>query len=367
MSVELADIIKDNLVEIEATYDQKRIISKILNCRTAGMGTHKLECDNPDCDHDEYSYNSCRDRHCPRCQGSNQIIWKSNRIDELPLVNYLHIVFAITNNLKFLFKTFNEQCYKLFCKSVKDTLFEYSTGENKLKGKIGFILDLETWNHNLDYYPHIHCLIPEGYINKDNNKWVTPKSKTLFNKKKLQTSFKINLLKNIRELINQESLAIDINSFNNITPKVYIGKKSEDPATVVNYLGNHVNKLVITNDRIISYDNKIVTYSYIDRADGNKIKEGKLSGKEFIEKFLVHTMPPKFMRIRYYGFLANSCRKKYIELFKNILKDIDDKSYSLNSKIRNTIKELMEIIEKGYECPLCHNGKLIYASPKPTG
>lgn len=356
MDIELSDIIRDNIHKLNLTPYQSDVLHQIMDCRTSRFGAHKVKCSNPECNHKEISYNSCRNRYCPKCLGSKQIKWKSKTMNDLLPVNYSHIIFPIPNKLLKLFQYNNKECYEILFKAVSKTLNELSHKSKKFKGKIGFISILHTWTSLLNYYPHIHCLIPEGGINNDKTKWISCNGKSVFKKENIETIFKINLIKYLKKGFINKTDKLPI--MDNIKCKIYIRSSFKEASGIIDYLGNNINKTAITNQRIKSYKNNKVIFTYKDRADGNKIKEKELDAVVFLKRFILHILPKRFTRIRYYGYMANNCRKLNIEIFKRIIKSNEDDIHEDNDIIIRKIKRLIENIDRGVKCPCCREGYL---------
>ena len=177
MEYEIADILRDHIREIEATNHQYKVLNHIIDCRTMFMGGHLLECNNPKCEHTENLYNSCCDRHCPKCQGSKQIEWKVKKNNDILPVMYSHVTSTIPRFLYSIVRYNEKECYSLMFKSLNEALVELSLGS-----KIGFISIIHTWTQLVDYHPHIHCLLPEVKINKYNKCKISSQN-NLFNRK----------------------------------------------------------------------------------------------------------------------------------------------------------------------------------------
>lgn len=362
MEYELSDIIQDHIKALKMTAHQHKVLTHIMHCRTHYMGGHKLECSNQNCDHTEILYNSCRDRHCPKCQGSNQIKWKNKRIQELLPTTYNHLTFTIPSFLHATWEYNQEECYKLLFSTIREIL-------KCSKYKIGFNQILHTWTQQINYHPHIHCVIPDIKI-KNNNK--------------ISTNLKIDLERlNIlflrtlkRKLINRyrkgklisPHLSEDLIRSTLTTTKkfIHIERSKKDPSKIVNYLGNFTSKIAITNKRILDYDGETVTFSYQDRSGDFEVKEMKIDAKLFLKRFMLHILPSRLTKIRYYGFMANNCKKLLSEI-RTYLLEIANQAPEI-SQVVSTLKMLLDEILKPIKCPCCKEGIMeIKYSFYPTG
>lgn len=361
MGAELSHILKDQLPYLNYKGFTNRILNNICSCRTIDMGYHKVKCDNKECNHQEITFNSCRSRYCPKCQGSNQIQWKHNRINDLIPVNHSHIIFKVPRSLFETFQYNNKECYNLLFQTTSETIKQICSSK-RFNGDIGFISMLHTWDQKINNYPHIHCLIPEGGIKYDKSKWIPYSPQKLLKRTIIETLYKINFIKNLGKLTRKERIVFKEDIMDKAKRSnfhVYIKSSFGDSARVINYLGNFINKTAITNSRIKEYKDNKVTYTYRDRSDGNKIKDHQLEANTFIKRFIIHILPKRFKRIRYYGFLANNCRKENIEFCKKIINNTVFKIKKLDIKTRDCISKLIKNLNKKMKCPCCKKGFLV--------
>lgn len=369
MDVEVADIIMDNIQNLKLTPYEEETLTHIMECRTAALGKHLRKCTNKNCSYEETSYNSCRNRNCPKCLGSKQVEWMGKRINELLPINYSHVVFKVPPVLKDIFRYNKIECYNLLFKSVNGALLEASSTNKKNNVKIGYIALLHTWSQLLNFHPHVHCIVAEGGPSKDNKKWVNYAKNRMFDKEKLGIIFRRHLINNLTKEYKEEKISIDNNSsmeFEELLEKIkktrnsiYIKSSFGDAAGVIQYLGNFIKKIAISNNRIKSYSNKTVTIKVLDRADGNKIKDEKIDALLFLKRFIFHIVPYKFTKIRYYGFLANRYRKSNLEHYRELLETSGEKLIKLDTKVRNNINQFLKVLKEGSICPCCKTGHLI--------
>jgi ribosomal protein S8 len=326
----LSDILRDNLNNINFISGyERRVLYNIVNCRTEIMGSRLQKCDH--CGKELTLYNSCRNRNCPTCQTDRAIKWVNERVNELLPVNYFHLVFTIPKELRQIFLFNKTLMYKILFKSQSRTLMKII---KKMFGKPGFISVLHTWDQKLNYHPHIHTVIAGGGLSLDESKWKSSRKNFLLSVKilskvfrgimlfYLNKSYKDGLIRFPAKLKYMESERSFISICNNISKKdwnVYAKKPFAGPLQVLKYLSHYTHKVGISNRRLVSYDGKNVTFKYRDRSDGNKEKIMILPVKLFIQRFILHILPRRFVKTRFYGFLSNRFKKKNIELINDIL------------------------------------------------
>jgi len=306
---EVADILRDHAFGLRLSSAQARAASAIVHCRTARLGGHREVCST--CGLVRRAYNSCRNRHCPKCQGLQQALWaERQRALALP-VPYYQIVFTIPGELHRLFRLAPERCLNMLFQAVAEALLEL--GRSHLEGDIGFTAVLHTWTQKLRFHPHIHCLVPAGVWKA--LRWVATGSRFFLPLKKLQPVFKGKLLAKLRAAVDAGELPLPERDARDLIARA--GRKTwgiriepplEDPSHVVDYLSRYVHRIAIANSRIVHYDGQTVVFRYKDRQDGDKTKLAPLSGDKFARLFLQHVLPPRFVRIRHYGLLASRRR-----------------------------------------------------------
>lgn len=384
-SVELADVFRNHgeeyLKHNNIPGEYYKIMFHITHCRTAIFGGHLLECE--ECDFQQNTYNSCRDRHCPKCQTMVKEQWLSDRKAELLPCGYFHKVFTLPHILNPVILCNKEACYKILFDAVNETLKAFSKDPQwRLVGQIGFIAVLHTWSQVLLDHVHLHCLIPAGILSLDKKKWKPArkgKKKYLFKITSLAREFKKRYLKKLRQSYEDGLLIFPGNTtpfsakdnFDGLIRKAeskkwiaYTKRPFPGPEQVLEYLGRYTHRVAITNIRIKKIDNKTVTFTYRDRKDDNKVKEMALTSFEFIRRFLLHVLPHGFMKIRYYGFLARTNKKWSIPLLRKLI----DPEANLPEKVKENIIEMMLRLT-GRDitiCPKCNKGKLIATRKLPA-
>lgn len=359
MGYEIADIISDHLNEIKVTSHQYNVLNHIIDCRTAFLGGHLLECSNPSCGHSENLYNSCQDRNCPKCQGSKQLEWKRDRNNDLLPVDYSHITFTNPRVLYDLYRYNKKECYSIMFRSINDTLKEFSG-----TSKTGFILIIHTWTQLVDYHPHIHCVLPEIKINNDNSSKISS-GRYLPKREHLNITYKRILSKYMMKAIKKGKIThpgiteeIVGNSLRNSKNYIYVKRAITDSASVINYLGNFTKKIGITNERIKYYDGEDVIFTYRDRTDGNKEKEEKIKAVLFLKRFILHILPYKLTKIRYYGFMANNSKNLLLELKSSLIERNGKMKNKRNTETISKILQLIDSLKSMTKCPCCKNGNL---------
>jgi len=300
-----------------------RAMRAIETCRTAEQGGHVDECDH--CGTKVISYNSCRNRHCPKCQFLKKEQWIEAREKDLLPIPYFHVVFTIPDFLNPLVLRNQEVLYGLLFKAVSETLTELAANPKHLGAAIGFISILHTWGQNLMEHPHIHCIVTGGGLSHDGRKWKTCKNDFFLPVKVMSKLFRgkfLDCLKQSRtanELVFPGAvshLAVP-GAFNALISDlykkdwiVYCKPPFDGTKGVLEYLGRYTHRIAISNHRIVKIEDDKVSFRWRDYADNSKIKIMTVAAGEFIRRFLLHVLPDRFVKIRHYGLLGNRCRKE---------------------------------------------------------
>jgi len=314
--IELADIFRkygDEFVKNQQLCSvQLKAIEAITNCRTSQLGGHIDKCDH--CGHKRPSYNSCRNRHCPKCQFVKQIQWVDKLKSNLPPTRYFHLVFTIPQQLHKIFYINQSKTYSLLFKAASEALKISAANPKFLGAQTGAVAVLHTWGQTLTYHPHIHMIVPAGGLSEDEMEWVAAGKKFLLPVKVLSKIFRGILCKLIGQgiLKNEVKLPDDVKSFEVLKNKLYLKnwnvyskKPFGGPDSVIKYLGNYTHRVAISNHRIISDDDGKITFRYKDYKSGVFNKTITLDADEFIGRFLRHILPCGFYKIRYFGILAS--------------------------------------------------------------
>jgi hypothetical protein len=345
------------------SYQQEKVIDAISKCKTDEMGGHTSTCEI--CHHETIHYNSCRNRHCPCCQLLVKEKWIDKTSASLIDAPYFHVVFTVPHELNPIFLSNQKTMYNLFYSLTAETLKELALDPKyKLEANIGFISVLHTWGSNLTYHPHIHIILLAGGLNK-HNKFVQSNSDFLFPFPVMAKLFKYKFLHHLDKLWTKDKLEFKPMSnleFVNLKNKLYkkkwvpYAKKTFDNAQfVIEYLGRYTHRIAISNSRIISYDQDQVSFKYKDYKT-NKTKVITLTSQEFVRRFLMHVLPERFVKIRYYGILSNRTKEKALALIRTLIDSPEYVPKFLNMTTEEIILELFDTdITK---CPKCQSKKL---------
>ncbi len=367
---ELADVFRLYGPKYKETHamstSQRKAMAAILACRTASLGGHSETCEH--CGTMRNSYNSCRNRHCPKCQTMTKEEWLQKRKQELLPCGYFHMVFTLPHDLNPLILANRRELLTCLFQAVRNTILSFGADPQwHLEGKPGILAVLHTWSQTLIDHFHIHCLVPAGVLSFDGKRWIPSNDKFLFRVESLAKEFKKQYLAMIKERMEQLVIPENIgNVLNKAQGKdwiVYAKKPFAGPEQVLEYLGRYTHRIAISNHRIKSIDYGKVTFSYKDRQN-NVTKTMCLDAMEFIRRFLLHILPDRFMKIRYYGFLANICKQKSVLLIRRLIgKDMEVEIFNketLQEKVfRLTGKDI-------FLCPNCHKGQMLFTGMLPS-
>jgi putative transposase/transposase-like zinc-binding protein len=374
--IEVQDIFKKYGPEYRRTHKiphyQWKAMCAIENCRTAALGGHIDECDT--CGHIKIAYNSCRNRHCPKCQSFTKEKWIEDRKNDLLPVKYFHVVFTIPHEINALALRNPKEVYSILFKSVSETLLELSKEPKYLGAEIGFTSILHTWGQNLMHHPHIHCIVPSGGLSFDGTRWISSKKnffipiKVLSRKlrgkflaylKKAYYNNELNFNKTTEELEQKHIFQCWIDKLYKKEWIVYCKPPFKNAEYVFEYLGRYIHRVAISNNRIVHMENGYVTFKWRDYKNNNKEKFMTVKAEEFIRRFLMHVLPNGFMKIRHYGILSNRNRKTKLEKCKKITGAIFNNNEDSIKKL--SVSELLLKLT-GIDinkCPCCGDGKMI--------
>ena len=360
---ELAEVVRQYKTSFIAKHQPLKqhlsVLNAIEKCRTASLGGHVDACNS--CGHVRVSYNSCRNRHCPQCQGTNREKWIAARQEQLLPVTYFHVVFTLPQELNSWCMHYPKEMYNLLFAASKQTITAFAQDAKHLGAMPGMISVLHTWGQNLCLHPHVHMIVPGGGITAAGY-WKNAKSKGryLFPVKAMSTVFKHKYMEGFLSRFAglktgnknvESSLRETLYNKNWI---VYAKQPFGGPAQVIEYLGRYTHKVAISNHRILSIADDKVSFMYKDYADGGKQKTMTLEATEFLRRFCMHILPPGFRKIRHYGFLANANRA---------MLQVQQKEMGMAAAV--TIKKDWKTIARekmNYdvdECPCCKKGRMI--------
>jgi hypothetical protein len=325
-ALELAEVVRRHGHRLTGlSGEHERILRAIVSCRTAALGGHVQTCDH--CQHQRIAYNSCRNRHCPKCQASACARWMEDRAAELLPVEYFHVVFTLPDAFNALALGNKRVVYGVLFDAAAQTLLEVAANPKHLGARIGFLAILHTWGQNLSLHPHLHCVIPGGGLSPE-GKWVGCRRGFFLPVRILSRVFRgkfIDRLKRARaagKLVGVE----DDRAFDRLLDAsvkndwvVYAKPPFGGPAQVLKYLARYTHRIAISNRRLVSIDDRTVTFRWKDYAHNNRPRAMTLDGAEFLRRFLMHAVPRGFMRIRHFGLLANRVRQKNLTTCRRLL------------------------------------------------
>jgi hypothetical protein len=299
------------------TAQQLKVLWAILHCRTAALGGHLDAC--PDCGHRVLTFNSCRNRHCPKCQTHAQRRWLHARRQQLLPTAYVHLVFTVPPELNGLARQNQNLFYDLLFRATAETLQVVAADPHHLGARLGFFSVLHTWTQKLQYHPHIHCVAPAGGLSPDHSRWVPSHDRFFLPVKVLSRVFRGKLVALLKRSFSRHQLTFHGRWSGLAEPKpfaaflrtlfrhdwvVYCKPPFGGPDQVLNYLGAYTHRIAISDHRLLSVDPRRVTFRWRDRAHGNRKRKLTLPLHEFLRRFLLHVLPHRFVRIRHYGFLS---------------------------------------------------------------
>jgi hypothetical protein len=371
-SLEVADIIREHIVDYQQKYtlcpEHYKIIYDLLNCRTQYLGGHIKRCDH--CGTERIMYNSCRNRHCPKCQNVPRERWVEARRAELLPVIYFHNVFTLPHELNPLILSNKAVMFQVLFKSVSETLLTFGKNpENGLGGKLGYIAILHTWDQLLNAHFHLHCLTPGGAVSNDWTQWIPCKNDYLFNQEALSLVFRGKFIDHMNKAYKKGKLHFPGKCTPYQTPQgfkqlidslysnkwvVHVKNPIKHSQYVLEYLGRYTHRVAISNHRLVSLENGQVTFTYKNRKT-QQIQQITIEAVEFIRRFLLHSLPNRFVKIRHYGFLANRNRRKNLSKIRKL------HGLPKSEKVEEKSVEEMMLSLTGIDinlCPCCKKGKM---------
>jgi hypothetical protein len=355
---ELAQIIRDcpDFMENKTVLKQHlRVLNALKKCRTAALGGHIDRCDS--CSHERISYNSCRNRNCPKCQNTNRERWILARKQDLLNCSYFHVVFTIPHELNTFCLKHPKELYSILFQASKETLFAFGNDPKHLGAQMGAITVLHTWGQNLSLHPHVHMIVPGGGFDAKNNwKNCASNGDFLFPVKAMAQVFRGKFMEKLIHFLKENELPIQLALRRKLYDKnwiIYAKQPFNGPEAVVEYLGRYSHKIAISNHRLKSVSEGKVKFTYKDYAHGSVTKTITLEAHEFLRRFCMHILPPQFVKMRHYGFLANNGKKKLkIEQMKNGKIEQEKTKISYQEIAKNQLGFDVEA------CPCCKKGKM---------
>lgn len=351
-------------------WEQHRVVDQILACRTARLGGHVDECDS--CGHRQISYNSCRNRHCPKCQGSAQAGWLDARQADVLPVPYAHVVFTLPQALAPLALQNPKVVYNLLFHTAAHTLQEIAANPRHLGARLGFFVILHTWGQTLVHHPHVHCVVPAGGLVKDGRAWKPCRPGFFLPVRVLSRLFRGKFVAGLRAAFQDGRLELHgrltcyrhPRAFEQLVREacrtewvVYAKPPLDGPVPVLKYLARYTHRIAISNHRLLHVDDARVTFRFKDYR-GRRPRSLSLPLAEFVRRFLLHVLPRGFVRIRYYGFLANGIRLRLLACCREAL--VPEAAGSNNSPdhLGDGVEFLALLPERLRLCPHCKHGVL---------
>jgi hypothetical protein len=357
---------------------QWRVMTAIEVCRTAALGGHVERCDQ--CGYERNAFNSCRDRHCPKCQCLARAQWIEQRQAELLDVPYFHVVFTVPEEIAAIAYQNKEAVYGILFQATAETLKTIAADPQHLGAEIGFFAVLHTWGQSLQFHPHLHCVVPGGGLSPDGERWVSCRPNfflpvqvlsRLFRRlflESLQRSFdsgKLQFFNALESLRERHAFAQLVGRMKACEWVVYAKRPFAGPQQVLDYVGRYTHRVAISNNRLLDIESDQIRFHWKDYRNGDQVKTMTLSADEFIRRFLLHVLPDGFQRIRYYGFLGNRYRKEKLEQCRRLL-DMPTPTEPTNpteKDYRDRYEELTGV--SLHQCPQCKQGRMLVAEILP--
>jgi predicted Zn-ribbon and HTH transcriptional regulator len=356
--------------------EQRRVMAAVEVCRTAVLGGHRERCDQ--CGYEHNCFNSCRDRHCPKCQSLARAQWIEHRQAELIDCPYFHVVFTVPEEIAAIAFQNKEAVYDILFRATAETLKTIAADPKHLGAEIGFFAVLHSWGQNLMFRPHLHCVVPGGGLSADGQRWVRCRAKFFLSVRVLSRLFrrlflermekafnsgKLQFFASLEPLSDPRSFATRIAAAKKYDWVVYAKRPFAGPQQVLDYVGRYTHRVAISNNRLIEIDNGRVQFHWKDYRDNSTIKVMDLEADEFIRRFLLHVLPEGFQRIRYYGFLANRDRRKKLALCRQFL---GMQTSSQTTSIKDYRQRYEELTGRSLTlCPRCQKGQMVIFESLP--
>src|SRR6202165_695801 len=351
---------------------QRRVMTAIERCRTAALGGHVEQCDA--CGHQRICYNSCRNRHCPKCQSLARAQWLEDRRSELLTTPYFHVVFTVPQEIAAIAHFNKGPVYNILFHAAAETLRTIAADPKHLGAELGFFAVLHTWGQTLTHHPHLHCVIAGGGLSPDGSRWIPCRHgffltvrvlSRLFPRlflEQLQAAFnsgQLHFFSALQELQQEQTFSRYLAPVRNAEWYVYAKPPFAGPQQVLDYVGRYTHRVAISNNRLLDMQDGHVRFRWKDYADDNQQKSMTLEAEEFIRRFLLHVLPEGFQRIRYYGFLANRYREHKLARCRKLL-DMpapEPPASELSKDYRDRYEQLTG--SSLWECPVCHQGRML--------
>lgn len=351
---------------------QRRVMTAVEVCRTSVLGGHLEECDQ--CGHQRNAYNSCGNRHCPKCQSMARAQWLEDRRSELLNTQYFHVVFTVPAEIASIAYQNKKQVYGILFRAAAETLSTIGADRKHLGAQIGFFAVLHTWGQNLLHHPHLHCVVPGGGISPDGTQWISCRPgfflpvrvlSRLFRRLFLQylekafDAGRLEFFSSLQSLRDRHAFQRHLAAARKVEWVVYAKPPFAGPEQVLEYVGRYTHRVAISNNRLLEMDGGKVRFRWRDYRDDNRQKTMALSAEEFIRRFLLHVLPAGFQRIRYYGFLGNRYRAQKLARCRQLL-SMPQSELPVPEPSKDYRDRYEELTGSSLrECPVCQKGRML--------
>lgn len=377
--LEVADVVRQHGEAFLARYGhrlsgaQHRALRAIELCRTAALGGHLTQCDH--CDHQEPAYNSCRHRSCPKCHGATQAAWLANRQREVLTTPYVHVISTLPQELSPLAPHNPRVLYPLLFHTVSQSLLDIGGDPKHLGAELGGLAVLHTWGQQLQHHPHLHCLLPAGGLSPDGSRWVPCRPNFFLPVRVLSRRFRKLYLEALEHLYDQGQLTLagrcrelaEAKPWKRLLATlrekewVVYAKEPCDSAHVLTYLSRYVYRVAISNHRLVALDDGQVTFRYKDDKRGGKLRTQTLEAVEFLRRLMLHVLPKRLHKVRYFGFMANRHRSQKLAQCRILLGQLADATGASKMAQPHPIRadEPAGVrVQPGDVCPVCRQGRM---------
>lgn len=365
---EITDILYYHMDDYKAEYplwpEHRKIVSDLLNCRTARLGGHIERCDT--CGALRITYHSCRNRHCPKCQHMPRERWLEKRKDEILPTNYFHVVFTLPHELNTVILNNKKIMLNILFAASSKTLLTF--GKNELDGDLGVLAILHSWDQKLNAHFHLHCLVAGGAVSKDKKRWMPVKNGYLFNQEALSRVFRGKFMEKLEQVRKTGAIKFTGRAYDDFRNMLYtknwvvsVRKPVKRPENVLEYLARYTHRVAIANSRIKKLENSMVSFSAKNRKK-QRTETITITAVEFIRRFLLHSLPRGFVRIRHYGFLANRNRRENL----NAIWQLMNISAPLEKEVASIEEMMLQLTGVDITvCPCCTKGKMQFFAEIP--
>jgi hypothetical protein len=358
---EVADILYHHIHDYKAEYplwpEHRKIVSDLLNCRTARLGGHIERCDT--CGAVRITYHSCRNRHCPKCQHMPRERWLAKRKEEILPASYFHVVFTLPHELNTVILNNKKVLLNILFAAASKTLLTF--GKDKLNGTLGFWAILHTWDQKLNAHFHLHCLVAGGAVSKDKKRWLPVKNDYLFSQEALSRVFRGKFMEKMEHVRKTGAIKFTSRAYGDFRNMLYtknwvvsVREPVKRPELVIEYLARYTHRVAIANSRIKTLENGMVSFNAKNRKK-QRTETITITAVEFIRRFLLHSLPIGFVRIRHYGFLANRNRTENLNAIRDLM-NVSDPSEKEVASLEEMMLQLTGIDIT--VCPCCTKGKM---------